>query len=312
MQPEQMNETYHTPIMVNEVKHYLITNRSGTYIDATVGGGGYAAAILPDLNADARYIGIDRDPDAVQFCTDRFSHNSGRFSVHQGELGTIDEVLAEAGVGAVDGVLIDLGVSSYQIDTAGRGFSYLEDGPLDMRMDNTAPVSAADIVNGYSERELADVLYRFGEERKSRRIARRIVEKRAETPITTTAALAAAVKRAVPPAQHIKTFARVWQALRFAVNDELGQLRNGLERVYPLLKPQGRLVVLSYESLMDRLVKRFLRGDEPTFEKQSEPVPGTGWKFTVLTRKVVRPQEEEIRANPRARSARLRAGMREI
>ncbi|MBN2416566.1 16S rRNA (cytosine(1402)-N(4))-methyltransferase RsmH [bacterium] len=312
MQPEQGNEVYHTPIMVDEVKRYLLTNRSGTYIDATVGGGGYAAAILPDLNADARYIGIDRDPDAVQFCTDRFSHTMDRFSVYRGELAKIDEVLAGAGVGAVDGILMDLGVSSYQIDTAGRGFSYLEDGPLDMRMDGGAAVSAADIVNGYSERELADCLYRFGEERKSRRIARRIVEKRHESPITTTAALAAAVKGAVPPAQHIKTFARVWQALRFAVNDELGQLRMGLERSYPLLKPQGRLVVLSYESLMDRLVKRFLRGDEPTFEKEVEPVPGSGWRFTVLTRKVVRPGEEEIRNNPRARSARLRAGIREM
>jgi len=309
MQSDQKEINYHKPVLANEVAEYLYSGESGIYIDATFGGGGYVESILPRLGSKARYIGVDRDSDAVQYSTDRFSQFK-RVTVIQGELGEIDSVLAEIGVTKVDGFLLDLGVSSFQIDTAARGFSYLEDGPLDMRMDQRASLSAYDVINEYEEKPLADLIYNYGEERRSRRIARFIIDQRQQNEISTTRELAAVIKRAVPPAQHIKTFARVWQALRFEVNDELGQLRTGLEKAYALLNSGGHLVVLSYESLMDRLVKRFLRGDIPTFSKFEEPMPGSEFDFKVLTRKVVRPTDEEIKNNPRARSARLRAGIK--
>lgn len=307
MQTDQMEHNYHIPVLADEVKHYLINRKSGIYVEATLGGGGYVDTILDNLESDAIYVGIDRDPDAVQYCTDRFSHID-RVIVLQGELSEIDAVLEKNNIHKIDGLLLDLGVSSHQIDTAGRGFSYMDDGPLDMRMDKSSITSAFEIINEYEEKPLADLIYRFGEERKSRRIAHRIVEQRQENEIRTTGELMAVIKRSVHPGQHIKTMARVWQALRFEVNDELGQLRQGLEKAYPLLQSGGRMVILSYESLMDRLVKRFLRGDIPTYSKYEEPMPGSGYDFTVLTRKVVRPTDEEIAVNPRARSARLRAG----
>ncbi len=276
-------------------------------MDATLGGGGYAAAILPILNKKGRYIGVDRDEDAVQHSRSRFPVSETRFIARQGQLAQLNEVLKEEKISRIDGLLLDLGVSSYQIDTAERGFGYLEEGPLDMRMDRSSGKDASFVINEYSEKELADTLYKYGEERRSRQIARAIIASREANPINTTLELAAVIRRMTPRPHQIKTLARVWQALRFEVNGELDQLRKGLERSYPLLKSGGRMVVLSYESLMDRMVKRFFRGQEPLFSRFEEPGTVPEYSFTILTKKVVRSSVQEIAGNPRARSARLRA-----
>lgn len=298
---------FHKPVLVESVLQFLLTDSSGTYVDGTVGGGGHSEAILRHLSQKGRLIGIDRDRDAVAFCQNRFSCFGERVKVVKGDFGDVDLLLTGLSISQIHGFFLDLGLSSFQVDTAERGFSYLADGPLDMRVDVSSLRSARDVVNTYSEQKLADIFYRFGEERFARGIARRIVEARIKRSIETTGALADLVRRSLPGHRQIKTLSRVWQAIRIEVNDELGQLRMGLEKVFPFLRPGARVVVISYHSLEDRLVKRFFRGEEATFSKKDVPRPGSGFGFRVLTRRVIRPQEAEIRDNSRARSARLRA-----
>ena len=300
---------YHVPVMVREALEYLITDPAGVYVDATAGGGGHSEAIVSRLESRGRLVGIDRDGEAIDCCRRRLAGFSGTAEFIHGEFASMDALLAAAGVDRVDGVLFDLGVSSRQIDAPRRGFSYLNDGPLDSRMDARTAVTAEEVLRTRPERELADLFFRYGEEKNARRIARAVVTARERKPVTTTGELAEIVRRITPARWQVKTLSRIFQALRLEVNDELRQLQTGLEKAAALLKEGGRMVVITYHSLEDRMVKRFLRGPE-----DNDPFPGSRTKpearFRILTRKVVTPAPAEIMANPRARSAKLRAAER--
>jgi len=300
----------HVPVMLPEVLRMLAPRAGGVYLDGTFGGGGYAAAIL--AAAPCTLWAIDRDPDAIARGASLAARFPGRLHLIHGQFGNMLALLAEHGVTALDGVVLDVGVSSFQLEDAQRGFSFRTEGPLDMRMDRSGP-TAADLVNALPERELADLLFELGEERASRRIARAIVFARAEAPITTTARLAAIVRSVVRPDRSgIDPATRSFQALRIRVNDELGEIERALDQAAPLLSPGGRLVVVSFHSLEDRIVKRFMSeaaGRTPAPSRHDPrglaalPAP----RFRLLTGKPVRPGHGETAANPRARSARLRA-----
>lgn len=305
-----MSGLAHVPVMLAEVLEALAPQDGERYLDATFGGGGYARAILDQ--AACTLWAIDRDPDAIARGAALAASHPGRLHLIEGSFGGMLELLHEAGVDALDGVVLDLGVSSFQIDDPARGFSFRHDGPLDMRMSRAGP-SAADLVAGLSETELADTLYQYGEERLSRRIARAIVAARAEAPIETTGRLAAVIRGAMPPARDgIHPATRSFQALRIRVNDELGEIERALAAASALLAPGGRLVVVSFHSLEDRLVKRFFThaaGRDPApsrHDPRGLAKPETA-DFRLLTARAVRPGPAETAANPRARSARLRA-----
>jgi 16S rRNA (cytosine1402-N4)-methyltransferase len=300
----------HIPVMLDDVLRALVPCDGARYLDATFGGGGYARAILEQ--AACTLWAIDRDPEAIARGAALAASFRGRLHLIEGSFGGMVSLLAEAGVSELDGVVLDLGVSSFQIDDAARGFSFRGDGPLDMRMSRSGP-SAADLVAELPEAELADTLFQYGEERLSRRVARAIVTARAEAPITTTGQLANIIRGAMPPARDgIHPATRSFQALRIRVNDELGEIERGLAAAAGLLAPGGRLVVVSFHSLEDRLVKRFFTsaaGREPLPSRHdprglARPVPAG---FRLLTNRALRPAEAEIARNPRARSARLRA-----
>jgi 16S rRNA (cytosine1402-N4)-methyltransferase len=291
--------------MLNEVLEMLQPRDGAHYVDGTFGGGGYSTAILEA--ADCRVLGIDRDPEAIargQKLVERFG---GRLTLVQGEFSHMDQY-----TDATDGVVLDLGVSSFQFDEPARGFSFREDGPLDMRMSKSGE-SAADVVNSTDERTLTQIIARYGEEKNARRIARAIIAAR---PITGTAQLAAIVSDAQGPAAlrlAIHPATRTFQALRIHVNDELGELERGLEAALTILKPQGRLVVVSFHSLEDRMVKQFLVGRSTAAPRASRHAPVTAAPkaaFQLLTTRPLTPSETEIASNPRARSAKLRAGLK--
>ncbi|MCW3475886.1 16S rRNA (cytosine(1402)-N(4))-methyltransferase RsmH [Limobrevibacterium gyesilva] len=300
----------HVPVMLREVLATLAPRDGGVYLDGTFGGGGYAAAILD--HAACTLWAIDRDPDAIARGAVLAARHPGRLHLLQGGFGDMMALLGEAGVRRLDGVVLDLGVSSFQLDDPDRGFSFRADGPLDMRMGREGP-TAADLVNTLDERALADTLYEFGEERLSRRIARAIVAARAAAPITTTAQLAGIIRAVVPPDRSgIDPATRSFQALRIRVNDELGQIERALDQAARLLAPAGRLVVVSFHSLEDRLVKRFMtdaagRAPAPSRHDPGGMVRRPRPAFRLLTPKALRPASDEASANPRARSARLRA-----
>jgi 16S rRNA (cytosine1402-N4)-methyltransferase len=282
----------------------------GRYLDATFGGGGYAGAILEA--ASCTLWAIDRDPDAIARGASLAARFPGRLHLIQGRFGDMLALLAERDVTALDGVVLDLGVSSFQIDEPARGFSFRTDGPLDMRMSRSGQ-TAADLVNTLAERELADVLFEFGEERASRRIARAIVAARAEAPIATTAELAAVIRRVLPPDRSgIDPATRSFQALRIRVNDELGEIEAALDQASRLLAPGGRLIVVAFHSLEDRIVKRFMtqatgRMPAPSRHDPRGLTGRTAPQFRPLTARALRPGAMETGSNPRARSARLRA-----
>ena len=300
-----MDSNYHNPVLVSETIAYLVTDPSGVYLDCTIGGGGHSEALLKQLN-QGKIIGIDRDPEAIRFCTERFRCCGQQVQLFQGAFGGMGQFLKLAGETAVDGILLDLGVSSHQIDTPSRGFSYLQDGPLDMRMNPSENYSAREILNTWNEADLADLFFYYGEERYSRQIARLIVMKRDREPLNTTLDFADLIRSRVHGSKVNKTLARLFQALRIQVNDELEQLKSGLQSGVDLLRVGGHMVVLSYHSLEDRLVKRFFRGEEMSIRKDS--VESTGKKrFKMLHKKVVRAGDEDIRRNPRSRAVRLRA-----
>ncbi|WP_407928210.1 16S rRNA (cytosine(1402)-N(4))-methyltransferase RsmH [Elioraea tepida] len=309
-----MAEAGHTPVMLAEVLGLLAPRDGRTYLDATFGGGGYTRAILEA--AACRVFALDRDPDAIARGAALAARFPGRLCLIEGRFGDMVALLAERGVAALDGVVFDLGVSSFQLDDPRRGFSFRNDGPLDMRMGRAGP-TAAELVNTLSERALAALLLEFGEERYARRVARAIVRARAEAPIDTTARLAVVVRDALPPsADGIDPATRSFQALRIAVNDELGELERGLAAAISLLAPSGRIVAVSFHSLEDRLVKRHLaeasgRAARPSRHDPaalaSAPAPPA---LRLLTPKPLRPSAAEVATNPRARSARLRAAER--
>jgi 16S rRNA (cytosine1402-N4)-methyltransferase len=284
----------HRPVLVGEVLRLLAGVDVRLFLDATVGLGGHTRAVL-EAHPEARVIGIDRDGEMLNAARERLKEWEGRVELRHAAFSDLGRVLDEALAPAVDAALLDLGASSPQLDLAERGFSFRFEGPLDMRMDRSRGPTAADLVNRLPEPELGNLLFELGGERYARRIAARIVAERRQEPIRTTTRLAAIVRSAVRGRGKIDAATRTFQALRMAVNAELDELREGLAAAADRLRPGGRLLVISFHSGEDRVVKRFLRADE---------------RLLVLTKKVVRAGADERRANPRARSARLRAAER--
>lgn len=302
----------HVPVLVREVVEALRVRPGRRYIDATVGLGGHAAAILEASAPDGTLLGIDVDPDALAIARERLARFGSRVRLVQGNFRDMAEIATREGFRPVAGVLLDLGVSSYQLGPHGRGFAFSQDQPLDMRMDPSLPVSARDIVNSYSEEELADLIYRYGEERRSRAIARAIVRAR---PVTTTGQLARIVEQAVGRAERrIHPATRTFQALRIVVNRELDSLAAAVRAAHDLLEaPGGRLVVISYHSLEDRIVKEFIRQESrDCICPPALPTCVCGHRATLreITRRPIRPSPAEVAANPRARSARMRVAER--
>ena len=307
---------YHVPIMVSEVLELLAPERGGIFVDGTLGGGGHAEAVLRALPGSGRLFGIDRDDDALNEAGAKLARFGDRFCAIKGNFFDMKALLAARGVTAVDGILLDLGVSSHQLDDAERGFSYKAEAPLDMRMDRSAPLTAKTVVNEWTERELVRIFFEYGEEKFSKPIARRIVEKRQIRPIETTTELAELIKGAIPAKfrnepQHPAR--RCFQAIRIAVNGELDGLSDAIRAAHDLLRPGGRLAVLTFHSLEDRIVKNVFRTFEnPCTCPKSAPVCICGKKPTakVLTRHPLVASEQEQTENPRATSAKLRAIVR--
>jgi 16S rRNA (cytosine1402-N4)-methyltransferase len=300
----------HIPVLGAPALGFLLVRDGGSYIDATFGAGGYSRAILGAANC--RVIGIDRDPNAMALGADLVEQANGRLTLVESRFSNLDAAAREVGFDSVDGVVLDLGVSSMQLDTPARGFSFRHGGPLDMRMGADGP-SAADVVARASERDLANIVFILGEERYSRAVARAIVKARDKMPITTAAALAdivASVVRSRPGDIHPAT--RTFQALRIFVNDELAELAAALAAAERILKPGGRLVVVSFHSLEDRIVKTFLAGrsEKRGGSRHAPELKHPSATFSVLTRRPVTADAQEIARNPRSRSAKLRAAER--
>jgi 16S rRNA (cytosine1402-N4)-methyltransferase len=305
--------TGHTPVLLTNVLDILKPRDGARYIDCTFGAGGYSRAILDA--ADCQVLALDRDPYVVQGAKPLLQHYSPRLVLKLSHFADLGEAAEEAGFAPADGIVFDIGVSSMQIDDAERGFSFMRDGPLDMRMSSEG-LSAADVVNTFDEQDIAEILYVLGEERRSRPIARAIVRRRAETPFTRTLDLASVIASVIPrrhdDPKHPAT--RSFQALRLFVNDELGELARGLLAAEHCLGEGGRLLVVTFHSLEDRIVKTFFTERSGKSAQPSRHLPAAGGQrspsFSLLTRKAVEPGEAETSANPRARSARLRAGER--
>jgi len=302
----------HLSVMPAEVLHWLQPQADGIYLDGTIGGAGHAKLIL-DAAPGCRLVGLDRDPAALQQAAAILAPYGERVSLQQATFDEAGLALRQLGIDLLDGMLLDLGVSSHQLDTPERGFSFRHDAPLDMRMNPQTGQTAADVVNGAEEEELARIFFTYGEERFARRIARKIVDRRGAAPITRTGELAQLVRQAVPGGNkpgRIHPATRVFQALRIHVNDELGQVQRGVEAGIDLLKPGGRLVVISFHSLEDRIVKQLFRERAkgcicppklPVCQCNKQP------EVRLLSRKGEKPTPEEIAVNVRSRSAVLRA-----
>jgi 16S rRNA (cytosine1402-N4)-methyltransferase len=311
----QTSATDHVPVLAEEVRELLSVKPGETVVDATFGAGGHAAVLAADLAGRGKLIAIDRDPGARTY----FERLAKRATVQtrflRGDFAVVLEQLAQNGVEA-DAVLLDLGVSSMQIDRPERGFSYAVDAPLDMRMDPSADVTAAGIVNEAAERDLATIFKRYGEERYARQIARAIVRRRKEQPFERTSDLVETIKAAIPAPARFgdgHPAKRVFQALRIAVNDELGSLEAALPPAFSMLRPGGRLAVISFHSLEDRIVKKFMRDLERGCECPPDfpvCVCGKEPQLRSLSRKAIRPSTRETAVNPRASSARLRVGVK--
>ncbi len=301
-----MTDAIHVPVLRTEVVRFLAPKSGGIYVDGTVGLGGHAGAIL-SAGPEVRLVGIDRDPTALAHARENLARFGDRVTLIHGNYRHLTSILSDLGIGAIDGFFLDLGLSSLQLDTPDRGFSFRTNGPLDMRMDPTQGRPAADLVNEASVEEIARILRDYGEERFAGRIARAIVVAR---PIATTSELAAIVRRAIPRRFHerrIDPATRTFQALRIAVNDELRNLQDGLAAGFVALNPGGVIAVISFHSLEDRIVKHFFRKLATPHYESLAPGPPRPAQAEILTKKPLRPAEEEIKENPRARSAKLRA-----
>jgi 16S rRNA (cytosine1402-N4)-methyltransferase len=301
-------ESPHCPVLYEAVLEGLDVHSGGRFVDATVGAGGHSQGILTASAPHGRLLGIDADPDAVALARRRLAPFGDRALLVQGSFAQLASIASRRGFTQVDGILLDLGLSSMQLAAPGRGFSFREDGPLDMRFDPSGTITASGLVNELKERELVDLLRQYGQERQARRIARAIVESR---PLHSTVQLATLIDEVVGRRERIHPATRTFQALRIAVNNELSALSEALPQALDLLVAGGRLVVISFHSLEDRIVKRFLQHeardcicppDVPTC------VCGHSARVRIITRHPVRPSEEEVASNPRSRSARLRVG----
>lgn len=304
---------YHTPVMLDESISALVTNPSGTYADATFGGGGHTAELLSRLNEDGHVIAFDRDSDAIDNRIDdprltlvradfRFIHNFVLDLAHK----TDDKALGAKLSGGLDGILADLGVSSHQFDTAERGFSFRYDAPLDMRMNREGGKTAADVVNEYSQEDLERLLRIYGEVDKARKVAQLIVSARDKRGISTTGELDEAIRPALPKFAEHKFLAKVYQALRIEVNHEMRSLEKFLEGAADTLRPGGRLVVITYHSLEDRMVKNFIKTGRADGKEEKDVFGNIHAPLKAVNRKPILPQESEIASNTRARSAKLR------
>ncbi|MBO4562277.1 MAG: 16S rRNA (cytosine(1402)-N(4))-methyltransferase RsmH [Clostridia bacterium] len=313
-EPEVTESSYHTPIMLSQVLELLSPERCMATVDGTLGGGGHSEGILERLPAGAHHFGIDRDLDAINAASERLSKYEGFHPIH-GNFFDMKDILPleEYGIQAVDGILLDLGVSSHQLDDGSRGFSYGQEAPLDMRMDRTAPLSARDVVNGYDARKLFEIIRDYGEERFAYRIANAIAEAREKAPIETTTELAEIIKAAIPaPARREGPHParRTFQALRIEVNSELAGLAEAVKNAAMLLSPGGVMCVITFHSLEDRIVKNVFRElKDPCTCPPSAPICICGKKpiAEILTPKPITADEDELLSNPRARSAKLRA-----
>ncbi|MAI49785.1 MAG: 16S rRNA (cytosine(1402)-N(4))-methyltransferase [Rhodospirillaceae bacterium] len=304
----------HAPVMIDEVVAALQPRDGGRYVDGTFGAGGYTAAILDA--ADCRVWAIDRDTYAIAAAAKMVDKYAGRLTVVEGRFGDMVEILSGEGIEVVDGIALDLGVSSMQIDDPNRGFSFRHDGPLDMRQGNDS-LSASDLINGADEGVLADIIFNYGEERQARRIARAIVNARADAPITRTGQLADIVRNTYRggSSSKIDPATKTFQAIRIQVNEELDELKSGLRGAEIMLAPSGRLAVVSFHSLEDRIVKEFLRTHSGEISRASRHLPaaikiGPAPCFSLVRRGAQKPSAKETTRNPRSRSARLRVAER--
>jgi 16S rRNA (cytosine1402-N4)-methyltransferase len=304
----------HIPVMTEEVLNYLVTRQDGLYVDATLGLGGHTKSILDFTNCQSHVIGLDVDEEAISIASERLSKYNSSVVLRNSNFSEIDRVLLDLEIGEVDGIVADLGMSSFQIDSSERGFSFIRDEYLDMRMDARLRFTAYDLVNEMSVDEISKVLKVYGEERWSRRIAKRIVETRKEKPISSSAELANLVYEAIPKKFHparMHPATKTFQAFRIAVNHELDNIEEFIGKAIPFLKPGGRIVIISFHSLEDRIVKNsFQNLSSPCICPRDLPMCGCGKKSEIntLTRTPLVPSEEEVLNNPRSRSAKMRVG----
>ena len=308
-----IQEINHIPVMVDEVLNWLVTTPDGWYVDGTVGTGGHTAAILSRLSPEGRVLGVDLDAGSLAVARDHLAADLSRVVLHQGSYAQVASFLQELAVRECQGVLLDLGLSSFSLEASGRGFSFQLDEPLDMRFDPTHGRPLHQVLLHLTPETLADILARYGEERQSRAIARAIHNEAASGHLTTSGALAETVRTVAKGPLADRSLARVFQALRIYINDELNNLQTALERLGSMLESGRRVVIISYHSLEDRLVKRFFARESkdclcPAHLPQC--ICGHTASFSVLTRKPVTPSSEEIALNPRSRSAKLRAAER--
>jgi 16S rRNA (cytosine1402-N4)-methyltransferase len=292
----------HEPVLLTESVSQLITDPGGIYVDATLGGGGHAAEILSRLNDEGRLIGLDQDDQALAAARSRIGADT-RFTALKGNFGYLSRLIPPALHGKIAGILLDLGVSTHQIKESERGFSFQQEGPLDMRMSNLRGTSAYEVVNSYSYEALRDVIFHYGEEQLSRQIARAIMDAR---PVETTRQLRKVVESVVHEPHQVKSVARVFQSIRIEVNDELAMLRAGLEQGLEILKVEGRMAAISYHSLEDRIVKSFFKAGNHTGEVEKDFYGHEVSPIQPLSDGIIRPSEEEIEQNSAARSAKMR------
>ena len=303
---EPSQSDYHIPVLLPEVLRLIAPEKGKILVDGTLGGGGHTEALL---KAGANVVGIDQDEQALAYASERLEVYTDRFRALKGNFSSMSQLLAEAGYEQVDGILVDIGVSSWQLDEAERGFSFGKDGPLDMRMDRSSGKTAADLINTASEQELKTIFFEYGEERASNKIARRIVERREQKPFVTTLDLADFIASIIPRGGKSHPATRIFQALRIAVNDELGVLKQLLKQAASMLRPGGRFAVITFHSLEDRLVKQFFKNaSEPTIDRKEwpEPRPNPDYCYKLITRRPVTAGDDELKINRRSRSAKLR------
>ena len=288
----QENSQYHIPVMTSEVLEFLNLKKDGVYIDGTIGAGGHTNEILSNLSSKAKVIGLDRDNDALEIAKKRLIHFKKQISLHHSSYHHISNIMKLNNISKVDGILLDLGLSSMQLNTKNRGFSFQKNDRIDMRFDQSSGETANELIKRLTQEQLADIIFEFGEERRSRRIAKSIKK---SNMLITTNDLTDAIRKSTPPHQRNKTLARVYQAIRIAVNNEIEKLKNFLEIFLNHLNSKGRLVIISYHSIEDRLVKNFFR--QLKLDN----------KANILTKKPLTPSTKEIQSNRRSRSAKIRA-----